>query len=124
MKILVIDDNKDIIALLVNVLSIQRHEVIPSHDGREGLRLIQEEKFDMVLLDIDMPKFSGLDVIDELIKNDKMKDNTIVLFTATSIRDTEVNELIKKGIHSCLRKPVRLESLFQKIDEIKKLSRN
>jgi CheY-like chemotaxis protein len=46
----------------------------------------------------------------------------VVLFTASSITDSEVNELIKKGVHSCLRKPVRIETLFEKVQEISQLA--
>ena len=120
MRILVIDDNKDINDLLVKVLSIAGHDVIASDNGRDGLRLMLNDKFDIVFLDIAMPDFSGLDVINELIAKNKLKDSRIVLFTASSITDDEVNRLIAKGVHSCIRKPVRVETLFAKIDEIGK----
>lgn len=120
MKILVIDDNKDITDLLTKVLSIGGHEVKASNDGKQGLELIMNEKFDIVFLDIAMPDFSGLDVIDSLINNNKIKSTKIVLFTASSITDDEVNKLVEKGIHSCLRKPVRMDALFAKVDEIAK----
>ena len=67
---------------------------------------MNKQKFDAVFLDIAMPDFSGLDVIDSLLENGKIKDSAMVLFTASSITDDEVNNLIKKGVHSCIRKPV------------------
>ncbi len=120
MKILVVDDNRDITDLLVKVLSIGGHDVKASNDGKQGLELITNEKFDIVFLDIAMPDFSGLDVIENLINNNKINNTKIVLFTASSITDDEVNKLVERGIHSCLRKPVRMDTLFAKIDEIAK----
>lgn len=122
MRILIIDDSHDITDLLVKVLSTVGHEVVSAESGREGLEMIllspPNGNFDLIFLDIAMPDFSGLDVIDRLVESGKMKENTVVLFTASSITDAEVAELIKKGIHSCLRKPVRIETLFGKIEEV------
>jgi CheY-like chemotaxis protein len=121
MRILIIDDSHDIVDLLVKVLSTVGHQVASSDDGREGLAIINSRKFDLVFLDIAMPDFSGLDIIDSLVQSDKIRESPIVLFTASSITDAEVAELVKKGVHSCLRKPVRIETLFEKVEEINKL---
>lgn len=121
MRILIIDDSDDITDLLVKVLTTVGHEVAPSDNGREGLAMINSGKFDLVFLDIAMPDFSGLDVIDKLVQSGRIRDSPIVLFTASSITDAEVAELVKKGVHSCLRKPVRIETLFEKVEEIGKL---
>jgi CheY-like chemotaxis protein len=118
MKLLIIDDTKDITDLFGKVLKTLGHEIVTSDNGIEGLDLMMKQKFDAIFLDIAMPNFSGLDVIDKLIETDKIRDSLIVLLTASSITDAEVNELIKKGIHSCLRKPVRIEILFEKMDEL------
>ncbi|HZT34308.1 MAG TPA: response regulator, partial [Nitrososphaera sp.] len=74
MKILVIDDSPDITDLLVKVLTAVGHDVSSSGSGREGLALINSGHFDAVFLDIAMPDFSGLDVINELVKEGKLKD--------------------------------------------------
>ena len=118
MKLLVIDDSPDITDLFVKVLSTIGHEVVATDNGKEGLDIMNKQKFDALFLDIAMPDFSGLDVIDSLLKNGKINDSPIVLFTASSITDAEVNDLIRKGVHSCIRKPVRIETLFGKIDEL------
>lgn len=126
MRILIIDDSPDITDLLVKVLTTVGHEVASSDNGKEGLDMITNGKdggkFDLVFLDIAMPDFSGLEVIDRLVQSGRIRDSpTIVLFTASSITDAEVAELVKKGVHSCLRKPVRIENLFEKVEEVGKL---
>jgi two-component system OmpR family response regulator len=121
MKFLVIDDSQDITDLFVKVLSTIGHEVIATDNGKDGLDIMNKQKFDAVFLDIAMPDFSGLDVIDNLLQNGKIYDSAIVLFTASSITDDEVNDLIKKGVHSCIRKPVRIETLLEKTDELSQI---
>ena len=121
MKLLVIDDSQDITDLFVKVLSTIGHEVIATDNGKDGLDIMNKQKFDAVFLDIAMPDFSGLDVIDNLLQNGKIYDSAIVLFTASSITDDEVNDLIKKGVHSCIRKPVRIETLLEKTDELSQI---
>lgn len=118
MRVLVIDDSSDINDLLVKILSTAGHVVVSSDNGRDGLKMIRDHKFDAVFLDIAMPDFSGLDVIDELEKTNELRRNIIVLFTASSITEAEVDELVARGVHSCLRKPVQIENLFGKLQEI------
>ncbi len=115
MKILLIDDNDSITEMLSKYLRIKGHECIVSNDGRNGLTLIEQEKFHAVLLDLAMPDFTGIEVIEHLHKSGKMKNNKIILFTASSITDEQIQDLIKKGAHSCIKKPVRLEVLLKSI---------
>jgi two-component system, OmpR family, response regulator len=118
MKLLIIDDTNDITDLFAKVLGTLGHEIVTSDNGIEGLDLMMKQKFDAILLDIAMPDFTGLDVIDKLIGTDKIRDSVIVLLTASSITDAEVKKLVKKGVHSCLRKPVKIEILLEKMDEL------
>ena len=120
MKILVVDDSKDIAGLLSQVLSTVGHQVTTVNNGKDSIELLMAQKYDIVFLDIAMPDFSGLDVISTLIEKHRLRSSPIVLFTATPITDAQVDDLIQKGVHSIIRKPVRLDALFAKIDEIAK----
>lgn len=115
MKVLLIDDNESITEMMYKYLTGKGHECIVANDGRNGLTLIEQEKFDVILLDLAMPEFTGVDVIDHLYKNGKIEKHKIVLFTASSVTDEEVQKLMKKGAHSCLKKPVKLEVLLKTI---------
>ena len=115
-KILIVDDNKEIADMLSKYLTLKDFEVSVANDGRNGLNLIQNNNFDTILLDLSMPDFSGMDVIDALEKDGKLKDNKIVLFTASSITNELLDQLLKKeGIHACVKKPVKLAELIQVI---------
>lgn len=116
MKVLVIDDNETITELLSKCLSAKNHECISTNDGRTGLRLISEKKFDVVLLDLAMPDFSGADVVDHLHKSGKINECKIILFTASAITNGDIETLLEKGVHSCLKKPVKISALMQAIE--------
>jgi len=73
MKILGIDDNEDLLELCETYLNSVGHEFTGINNGREGLQAIKDKKFDVVLLDLSMPEFSGADVIDALVKEDITK---------------------------------------------------
>ena len=118
MKILGIDDNTDINELLDTVLNGSGHEFIYVKNGTEGLKFIREKKFDIVLLDLAMPEFSGFDVINSLLKEGLLSKQKIILFTASSVLDSEIEELIKKGINSCIRKPVDVDFLIEKLEQL------
>ena len=67
-NILIIDDNQSITKLLSRFLNLKGVEHIISSNGQNGLSLIRQGKFDVILLDLNMPDFSGYDVIDSLEK--------------------------------------------------------
>jgi len=121
MNILAIDDNKDILKLLDTVITGEGHDFTQVGNGKEGIKLIEEQNFDAILLDLAMPEFSGLDVVESLKKSNKLKDQKIILFTASSATDKDIDELLQnEGVSSCIRKPVRVNSLMRKIEEIVK----
>lgn len=122
MKILGIDDNPDIIKYVDLTATGMGHEFSSANNGRDGLKMIQEHQYDLVLLDLSMPEFSGIDVIDQLVADDIIKNQKIVIFTASSSTDSDFDELIRKGIHSYLAKPIDIDILMAKITEIESLN--
>ena len=119
MRVLGIDDNEDITEMLKDILTPAGHEFEFVNNGREGLKLIQEQKWDAVLLDIAMPNFSGKDVVNELVKDGNIKKQPVILFTASSIANDEVNDMIKQGVRLCLRKPVEIKNLLEILSNVK-----
>ena len=116
MAILFIDDNKSLTKALSKFLSAKGYEHTVSNSGREGLKLIQEQKFDKVLLDLSMPEFSGYDVIDSLEKSGKIKELKIIVLTAASVHNAEITELKRRGVVCFLKKPVKLDELVKQLE--------
>jgi len=115
MKILGIDDNRDLLDLCEVALSAEGHEYTGIDNGKEGLHAIKDKKFDLVLLDLSMPEFSGEDVLDALMKEGIMNKQKIILFTASTPTEIEVGPLLEKGVHSMMTKPVDIDALIETI---------
>ena len=118
MKILGIDDNADINELLNTVLTSSGHDYVSVTDGREGIKLIQQNKYDILLLDIAMPEFSGHDVLAALRKEKLFDKQKIVILTASSVTDDEIDQILKNGVHTCIRKPLDIDFLVEKLEQI------
>jgi len=113
MKILLVDDNESITRSTSNLLKFDGHECITVNDGRNGLSLLEGQNFDVVMLDINMPGISGLDVIDALEKSGKIKKQKILVLTATNFSDDEITDLKRRGVYMCLRKPIDPDILVE-----------
>ena len=115
MKILVVDDNKEITEAVSFYLDSVDISCTVTNDGREALQIIRErEDFDLILLDIAMPDFTGLDVIDELKKDNLLVLRNIVFFTASNINE---EELFTHGAKGIIRKPISIEELQSSINK-------
>jgi len=118
MKILGIDDNEDLLEVCETFLNSDGHEYTGIDNGKEGLELIKDKKFDAVLLDLSMPEFSGTDVIDALVKEGIMNKQKVVIFTAASPSKKEIEVFLEKGAHSILKKPVDPDELSEFVSKL------
>ncbi len=94
------------------------HECTGCHFGKDGLELIRKQQFDIVLLDLSMPEFCGMDVLNALEKEGIANKQKIVVFTATNPSEEYSSSLFKKGVHSILRKPLDVDMLMDHINKI------
>jgi two-component system, OmpR family, response regulator len=117
MKILLIDDNSDITKMLQKYMTIKGHSCTIANTGQSGLDLINNQTFDVIILDIAMPTFSGNDVIDALHKSGKIKNQNIITLTASMLTGDIEAVLKNKGVHSCLKKPIDPDVLLDHIQQ-------
>ncbi len=116
MKILLVDDNQEITLLLSKFLISKGFEIVVANDPIEGLRCIQQEQYDVILLDISMPEISGINIIDTLAKDKILKDQNIFIFSANTLSEIQIKNLLRKdGINGCLKKPVQLSEILATI---------
>ncbi len=101
-KILVIDDERSIRNTLKDILEYEKFEVDLAEDGIEGLEMAQNNKFDVILCDIKMPRMDGMEVLEKLMEDNP--DNTVVMITGHGTVETAV-EAIKKGAYDFISKP-------------------
>jgi DNA-binding response OmpR family regulator len=118
MKILGIDDNQDLLDLCDIALSSEDHQYTGINNGKEGVQALKDEQYDMVLLDLSMPDFSGVDVVDALVEAGIMKKQKVVIFTASSATEKEYGPLLEKGAHSIVKKPLDVDVLIETINNI------
>lgn len=115
MKVLIIDNNRNITNLISDFLTAKGIENIVTNNPKDGLECIKNEKYDAVLLDILMPEFNGVDIIEALEREKILKDQRIFIFSAIST-SYSIKRLIKKeGIKGCLIKPMPLKEMYSTI---------
>jgi two-component system, OmpR family, response regulator len=111
----VIDDNKEVTEAMRFYFDTVDISSVIANDGREGLQMIKERNdFNLILLDIAMPEFTGLDIIRELKKDNLLSSKNIVFFTASNINE---EELLSQGVKGIIRKPISIDALKQAIEE-------
>ena len=118
MKILIVDDDVELVKAVESTLSSVGHDVKFTNEPREGLKLIREQIHDLVFLDLSMPEFSGIDIINNLAEENILKEKKIVVMTASAVNEEELKHLVDLGVHSILQKPVDIDALLDKIEEI------
>ena len=84
-KILIIDDEADLLYSMKILLESWGYEVEVVDNGEDGLKILEKGKFDLVLLDLLMPEMSGREVLEKIRKNDKLKDQKVALFTVVQL---------------------------------------
>lgn len=81
MKVLIVDDESGILKMYSEYLTTQGFEVLTASNGEEGIKVAKEQKPDVILLDIIMPKFNGLDVLSKIKKDNDIKNIPVYLLT-------------------------------------------
>lgn len=103
-KILVVDDDQYIRELYEEVLKDEGYTVETANDGEEGLALLEKGGYDLILLDVMMPKKDGLAVLDSLSQHPPVTKNGPILLVTNLGHDPIIEEGIKKGATSYLVK--------------------
>ncbi len=114
--ILAVDDNHDAIMILSAVLKRAGYRVITAVDGAQAIERAKEQRPELILLDLMMPKMDGFEVC-RVLKNDpEMKNTPIFMFTARSDLYSQ-KEGLALGACEFLKKPLHPRDLIQKIKE-------
>jgi len=113
-KILIADDEPNILVSLEYLMKREGFAVSVARDGEEALAAILRERPALVLLDVMMPKKSGFEVCQEVRSMDAVKDTLIVMLTAKG-RDTDVAKGLGLGADAYVMKPFSTRELVQKV---------
>ena len=115
-KILIVDDEKDIVETLSFMLQAKGFECIAAYDGEEGLNLAKKVNPDLVILDVMMPKINGYKICRLLKFDNKYKNIPIIMITARSQdEDKIIGE--ETGADEYITKPFEFSDVLEKINK-------
>lgn len=117
-KIMVVDDEKDLLILMKEILENEKFEVITAQSGAECLKKLKTVKPDLILLDMMMPKMSGYEVIENIRKNPKTKDIKIAFLTVTRMSEDSLYKLSKFNISDYITKPFDVSDAVSRVKKI------
>lgn len=116
-KILVIDDDVEMTLFMKEVLKGDRYEVALAHTGPEAVEKSVREIFDLVLLDIRMPFFSGFWFCDALKQRPQTKNIPVIVVSGLPVKES-MDKAYQVGASAYLKKPFRAEELLSLVNKV------
>lgn len=110
-KILIVDDEKEIVESLKNLLVPRGFDTVSAFDGKEAIEKVREENPDLIILDVVMPKMDGFKVCSILSEDAKYKDIPVVMLTAKE-EVADIQQGMGLGAVSYITKPFKSEALL------------
>jgi len=118
-KVLLVDDDEQILRSLRVYLELENFTVDTADNGKEALKRLTEFKPDIIVLDIMMPEMDGFEVL-EIMKNDASLKNIPVIMLTAKGQDVDVLKGYKMGASSYMTKPFNLNELVENIELVLK----
>ncbi len=106
-KILIVEDNDLNLKLFRDLLMAHNYEIVETKDGLEAIRLARSENPDLILMDIQLPEVSGLDVTRRLKADADVSHIPIVAVTAFAMKDDE-EKILAAGCEAYISKPISI----------------
>ena len=119
LRVLIIEDERDLVENLTYNLEREGYDTIVAHDGQEGLRKAQMQIPDLILLDIMLPRISGLDICRDLRAGERTRDIPIIIISARS-EDTDELIGLSYGADDYVTKPFSYKVLMQRIKTLRR----
>jgi DNA-binding response OmpR family regulator len=117
MKILHIEDVSKISQIFADILSTKNYDFDSVSDGRTGLELAVYKDYDLILLDMCMPKYSGVDFLLDLKHRRPTELSKVIIVSALEMSPAQEQELLNLGIRDVLRKPISVQELLSQIEQ-------
>ena len=117
-KVLVVDDDKDILALVRATLQgDDRYKIFLAEDGEEAVRIAKQEKPDLIFLDIMMPKMNGYEVCQVLKGDPHTTDIKVIMLTALG-QEFDRQKAMDSGADGYFTKPFSPTALLEEVDKV------
>jgi DNA-binding response OmpR family regulator len=121
-RLLVVDDERDFVDTISERLEAKGFSILRAFDGKEGLERAHSEKPELVILDLAMPEMNGYDVCRKLKLDKDLKDTPVIMLTA-KFQPNDIDFAREMGADAYLTKPLELDMLLNKVNELLKLKR-
>ncbi|MBN1215053.1 MAG: response regulator [Candidatus Lokiarchaeota archaeon] len=120
-NVYVIEDNEKNMKLFKAILNlIPNIQIFTETQGDSGLELIKSGNPDLIILDIQLPKLSGIDITKELRKIERFKSVPIIAVTSFAMKGDR-ERILKAGIDQYISKPIKVQEFREKVTEILKI---
>jgi len=116
-KILIVDDEPNIVRTLKDRLEMNEYDVITGSNGQEGLERAIKDQPDIILLDVIMPLMDGLEMLEALRRRPECSNMAVIMLTARS-QTQDIARAKSCGIEDYIVKPFDLSELLEKIENI------
>jgi CheY-like chemotaxis protein len=116
-RILVADDEPEVVNLVQMVLELDGHAILSSGDGQETLTVAQAQRPDLILLDVRMPKMSGLDVLNGLQADPHTADIPVIMLSVVTTYP-EVRTALQQGAVAYLSKPFEIREMSRLVARV------
>jgi DNA-binding response OmpR family regulator len=115
-RVLIVDDEPDILKTVIFRLKKAGYQVIAAEDGKTGLELARKERPDLILLDVRLPVMDGCEVCQRLKSEDNFRKIPVIFFSA-SVVDKLIDRIEEFGAEDYIIKPFEPEELLNKVEE-------
>ena len=123
-KILIVEDEKDIRDLIIYALEAKGYETISTDDGEKALKMLKENKPDLVILDWMLPSVSGLEICRNIRRDKNIKNIPIIMLTAKITEDDKILGL-DSGADDYITKPFSTAELSSRVKAVlRRIERN
>ncbi|MBU0574264.1 MAG: response regulator [Candidatus Margulisiibacteriota bacterium] len=112
-KILVVDDEPDLLELVTLRLKREGYDVLSASDGKKALELVKQQHPDLILLDLHLPMISGYEVCSNVKSDEECKKIPIIVFTVS--QEEDFDKLRKAGMDDYIVKPFEPADLLEKV---------
>lgn len=114
-KVLIVEDNELNMKLFHDLLEAHGVDTVETRDGSKALELAREHKPDLILMDIQLPEISGLDVTKMLKADDELKSIPVIAVTAFAMKGDE-QKIREGGCEDYISKPISVTRFLEVID--------
>ena len=117
-KILVVDDSATNTLLLKGILEEEGYVIATASDGQKALNIVEIEQFDLILLDLMMPRVNGYEFMQKI--NPEILQTVPIIIISAKTSNEEIQEGLAKGAIAYMTKPIDVGDLLEKMSEILK----